>query len=53
MHYRVVSTKTWQRAADIGLVILGFVGMGYTTSLTIISWTHGAQASSPGYCDDR
>jgi len=53
MHYKVVSTKTWQRVLDVALVILGIVGMGYTTALTIISWTSGERTSSPGYCDDR
>jgi len=53
MHYKVVSTRTWQRVADVVLVIIGFVGMGYTTALTIISWLHGEKTSSPGYCDGR
>ncbi|PNS18956.1 hypothetical protein CAC42_6051 [Sphaceloma murrayae] len=54
MHYRVVSTKTWQRVADICLVIFGIIVMGYTTTLTIISWTSGSSGGkAPGYCDSK
>ena len=38
MHYKVISTNRWSKIADIMLVILGFVGMVYTTTLTIMSW---------------
>ncbi|KAF4550282.1 Transmembrane amino acid transporter-like protein 14 [Elsinoe fawcettii] len=52
MHYRVVSTKLWQRVADICLVIFGVLVMVYTTTLTVISWTNGSGGGkSPGYCD--
>ncbi|PSK55284.1 hypothetical protein B9Z65_2673 [Elsinoe australis] len=52
MHYRVVSTKTWQRVADICLVIFGVILMGYTTTLTIVGWVNGNGAvKAPGYCD--
>jgi len=53
MHYRAVSTHTWQRIADASLVIFGFVVMAYTTALTVYSWVHGQKQSSPGYCDER
>jgi solute carrier family 36 (proton-coupled amino acid transporter) len=53
MHYKVVSTKTWQKVLDIVLVIFGFVSMTYTTALTIQSWVSGGHSGSPGYCDDR
>lgn len=53
MHYKVISTKTWQRVSDLVLVVFGLVVMGYTTALTVISWTHGAAAKTPGYCDER
>ncbi|KAK4988386.1 hypothetical protein LTR66_007342 [Elasticomyces elasticus] len=54
LHYRAVSTKTWQRTADVLLCVFGFVVMGYTTALTIVSWAGGnSAAKSPGYCDDR
>lgn len=34
------------------LVILGVVGMVYTTTLTIKSWTDGSTPpKAPGYCD--
>ncbi|EME80698.1 GLN1 polyamine transporter [Pseudocercospora fijiensis CIRAD86] len=51
MHYRVVATKTWQRAGDVVLVIFGFVMMSYTTALTIKAWVNGQQDKTPGYCD--
>ncbi|KXS99961.1 hypothetical protein AC578_817 [Pseudocercospora eumusae] len=51
MHYRVVATKTWQRVADVVLVIFGVAMMSYTTALTIIAWAHGQQDKTPGYCD--
>lgn len=51
MHYRAVATKTWQRVADILLVIFGVLMMSYTTALTIIAWASGQQDKSPGYCD--
>lgn len=51
MHYRVVAERLWQRIADVLLVILGFLAMGYTTTLTIMSWVQGEQQHSPGYCD--
>ena len=53
MHYRVVSTRTWQKIADIALVIFGFCIMAYTTGLTVYSWIYGHRQNSPGYCDDR
>ncbi|KAF2720296.1 hypothetical protein K431DRAFT_271056 [Polychaeton citri CBS 116435] len=53
MHYRVATEKTWQRVADIALVVFGFVVMGYTTALTVISWFHGTTSKPPGYCDER
>lgn len=52
MHYKAVSDRTWKRVADLALCVFGVVVMGYTTSLTIISWTQGGQdAKPPGYCD--
>lgn len=51
MHYRAVATKTWQRVADVLLVIFGVLMMSYTTALTIIAWANGQQEKSPGYCD--
>jgi proton-coupled amino acid transporter len=52
LHYRAIartqSAKTW----DVLLCILGFVGMVYTTVLTVSSWVNGGGAGkSPGYCD--
>lgn len=52
MHYRAVATKTWQKVADILLVVLGFCLMSYTTALTIIAWAQGGEEKAPGYCDE-
>lgn len=53
MHYKAISTKTWQKVADLGLCIFGIVVMGYTTALTVISWMGPSQPKAPGYCDSR
>ncbi|KAI4851584.1 hypothetical protein E4T44_02038 [Aureobasidium sp. EXF-8845] len=52
MHYRAVATRSWQRVADIILVIFGLFIMGYTTALTVLSWASGGP-KEPGYCDGR
>ncbi|KAG9727906.1 hypothetical protein KCU73_g12506, partial [Aureobasidium melanogenum] len=52
MHYRAVATRSWQRIADILLVIFGLFIMGYTTTLTVMSWSAGGP-KEPGYCDER
>lgn len=51
MHYRVVATHTWQKVANIALVVFGFGIMAYSTAQTAIQWAHGNQEKSPGYCD--
>lgn len=53
LHYRGVSRTFWQRFADIVLIIFGFVGMVYTTALTIQSWVAGGHKKTHGYCDER
>lgn len=53
MHYRAAATKRWQMVTDILLVVLGMVGMVYTTVLTINSWISGHEIHEPGYCDQR
>ncbi|PSN65356.1 amino acid transporter-like protein [Corynespora cassiicola Philippines] len=53
LHYRAISRTFAARALDVSLCILGFIGMAYTTSLTISSWVHGGDTKSPGYCDSR
>ncbi|KAI6904136.1 vacuolar amino acid transporter 3 [Hortaea werneckii] len=53
MHYRAVSTKAWQKIADVALVIFGFVVMVYTTGLTLFNWVYGDNIKPPGYCDER
>ncbi|KAF2281044.1 amino acid transporter-like protein [Westerdykella ornata] len=51
LHYKAVSRTARERILDILLCILGFVGMVYTTVLTVHSWVSGGQARFPGYCD--
>ena len=48
MHYRAVSTKAWQKIADVALVIFGFVVMVYTTGLTLFNWVYGDNIKPPG-----
>lgn len=51
MHYKAVSNTTWKKVADLLLCVFGVVVMGYTTALTVISWTQGQETKPPGYCD--
>lgn len=51
LHYKAIANTTRARALDIFLCILGFVGMAYTTSLTVTSWISGGAPKPPGYCD--
>ena len=53
LHYRAVARTTLLRALDIGLCILGLVGMVYTTALTMSSWVKGNTDVPQGYCDTR
>jgi proton-coupled amino acid transporter len=53
LHYRAISKTRFQRFADIVLIIFGFVGMAYTTTLTIKSWIASDSVKPPGYCDER
>ncbi|KAF1845682.1 uncharacterized protein K460DRAFT_395277 [Cucurbitaria berberidis CBS 394.84] len=53
LHYRAVARTTVARVIDVLLGILGVVGMGYTTALTINSWVNGGAPKAPGYCDSR
>ena len=52
MHYRAVSTKLWQKVANVLLVMFGLSVMGYTTSLTVAKWVHGTREHVVGYCDE-
>nr|POE51657.1 vacuolar amino acid transporter 3 [Quercus suber] len=53
MHYRAVATRSWQKIADVLIIVFGFAVMIYTTALTIKSWANGDDTKTPGYCDDR
>ncbi|OAL53350.1 amino acid transporter-like protein [Pyrenochaeta sp. DS3sAY3a] len=53
LHYRAVARTSSARALDVLLGIIGLVGMGYTTALTINSWVNGGAPKTPGYCDSR
>ncbi|KAF2200815.1 amino acid transporter-like protein, partial [Delitschia confertaspora ATCC 74209] len=51
LHYKAVARGQAAKISDILLCILGFVGMAYTTALTVSSWVHGGKEATPGYCD--
>ncbi|KAF2474877.1 amino acid transporter-like protein [Lindgomyces ingoldianus] len=53
LHYKAIARSSVSRASDVLLCILGFVGMAYTTVLTVSSWVSGPAAKAPGYCDSR
>jgi proton-coupled amino acid transporter len=53
LHYRAVARTTYARILDVVLVIIGVVGMVYTTTLTINQWVQGSAPKAPGYCDGR
>ncbi|KAL8342523.1 hypothetical protein RB598_004083 [Gaeumannomyces tritici] len=54
LHYKGVARSALWKGADIGLCILGFIAMAYTTSLTVMAWaSSGGGPSLPGYCDSR
>jgi proton-coupled amino acid transporter len=53
LHYKAVARTTYARTVDVLLCILGFVGMAYTTALTVSSWVGGRAPKPPGYCDSR
>jgi proton-coupled amino acid transporter len=53
LHYRAVAKTTRARLFDILLIIIGVVGMVYTTTLTIQQWVAGHASKDPGYCDGR
>jgi proton-coupled amino acid transporter len=52
LHYRAVARNKWWKWSDIGLCILGFIAMAYTTSLTVMSWAEGGN-ELPSYCDKK
>ena len=53
LHYKTVSTKHWQKLADIVIMIFGTVAMVYTTVLTVKSWVSENTVKRPGYCDEK
>ncbi|KAF2716103.1 hypothetical protein K431DRAFT_289689 [Polychaeton citri CBS 116435] len=38
LHYRGIAKTTWQKAFDIGMMLLGVVAMAYTTIVTVAQW---------------
>ncbi|KAK5129159.1 hypothetical protein LTR08_003800 [Meristemomyces frigidus] len=52
MHYKAISTKLWQKVANVALVVFGFTVMAYTTTLTVVRWIDGGQEVVVGYCDE-
>ncbi|OCL15307.1 amino acid transporter-like protein [Glonium stellatum] len=53
LHYKAVASSRLVKTSDIILCIFGFVGMAYTTVLTVSSWLHGGMVKPPGYCDEK
>lgn len=53
LHYKAVARTQLARVSNILICILGFIGMAYTTTLTVQSWVSGGKVKSPGYCDSR
>ncbi|KAI1820613.1 transmembrane amino acid transporter protein-domain-containing protein [Xylaria intraflava] len=53
LHYRAVARTRARKLSDILLCIFGFIAMGYTTTLTVLSWVNGPGQRPPGYCDTR
>lgn len=53
LHYKGVARSRLWKASDIALCIFGIVAMGYTTSLTIMSWAKASGPALPGYCDSK
>lgn len=51
---RGVATTRFRKTADVLLCIFGLIVMGYTTSLTVISWASGvSEPGLPSYCDKK
>lgn len=53
LHYKAVARTSRARMIDVSLCILGFVGMAYTTILTISNWIGEDKGKTPGYCEGR
>ncbi|SPN98944.1 related to AVT3 - vacuolar transporter, involved in amino acid efflux from the vacuole [Cephalotrichum gorgonifer] len=51
LHYKAVARSRLWRVSDILLCVFGFIAMGYTTSLTVISWAQSEGPDLPRYCD--
>lgn len=53
LHYKAIAKSRAMKTSDVLLCIFGFVGMAYTSALTISSWIHGGTVKPPGYCDEK
>jgi len=54
LHFKGVAKTRFRKSADVLLCVFGLVVMGYTTSLTVMSWAAGDQEPSlPSYCDKQ
>lgn len=38
LHFRCAADKTWMKAVDMALIVVGFVAMVYTTLVTVHQW---------------
>lgn len=54
LHFKGVAKTRLRKTADVLLCIFGLIVMGYTTSLTIVSWASGTtEPGLPSYCDKK
>ncbi|KAI5457965.1 transmembrane amino acid transporter protein-domain-containing protein [Mariannaea sp. PMI_226] len=42
LHYKGVAEKTWVKALDVALMVVGFIAMVYTTAVTVSQWVQSA-----------
>lgn len=38
LHYKGAADKSWTKALDLGLIVVGIVAMVYTTAVTVFDW---------------
>ena len=54
LHYKAVARSRLWKISDVALCVFGFIAMGYTTSLTVLSWAAAPSGPQlPKYCDPK
>ncbi|KAI9775500.1 MAG: neutral amino acid transporter [Candelina submexicana] len=51
LHIKAVEQTRLRFVTNVLLMIIGLLGMGYTSALTISHWIDGVTVKTPGYCD--